>query len=143
MTETESRGNDKLKETISILINQAIESKVAAGNDVGANEESQSSLDTASAKILEQILEKDADSAQQNLTRLRASSAFFNSGHYPMMVGVTRALTEPIEEMCNRIFHRSGLLSQLKLATNVHNMEKQRREPLACITAFLNLFVGR
>ena len=108
---------DKLRDSIADVLSAATSATLGQASADGGSRTQAESTESTQAKIeslLEQILSGDQHSAQQNVTRLRTCSKYFQSASIPNIINTTSAWMDPIEYCVNRLFHRSALLFQFE-----------------------------
>ena len=101
---------DKLRDKISQLV-------APRPSDNSA----ESSLNNHIAQIIDEILNSDQRSAQQNISRLKTVAAFFSDAGNVQSGKAIQRLMGPIEHGTDRLFKRSAL--RMKMATTVDPTE--------------------
>ena len=126
--------SDKLRQGVAELL----------ASDEPADQQEQPNLrDACIDKVMEEILNGDTRSAQQNVARLRSYSAFFSAPGIDNTSRVTLALIEGIELACNLLFKRSSLLFKMKFDIDKAQLQSCREESLSFLFVFFGCFLNR
>ena len=122
---------DKLRDSIADVLSAATSANLGqASADGGSRTQAESTESTQATidSLLEQILSGDQHSAQQNVTRLRTCSKYFQSTNIPNIINTTSAWMDPIEYCVNHLFHRSALRFQLSCELTPSIRRKHEQE---------------
>ena len=131
---------DRLRDSIAEVMHAATAAGFNMSREGGDEGQQNHDVQQKIESLLEQILEGDQRSAQQNVARLNSCNLYFQGAGVPNTIGTTSAFMQSVEYGVNRLLRRSALLFKIT-NESAPSARKEHEEEFLVFVLPVNFFV--